>query len=76
MFDNEFSVKLTKSEILKNEKIACNARITIRATAISFALLRSLLVTQSTNIPISLGKARAVALVSNKKSKPRKNFHL
>ena len=76
MFESEFSVKFTKSEILKKEKIACSVRITISPTAISLALLRFLLVTQSTSIPINFGKARAVALVNKRKINPRKNFHL
>jgi len=70
-FASVFSVKFTNNEIRKNENTDCKTKTPINPSAIVFALAVSLFLTQSTSQPINLGKARAVALVSNKKINPR-----
>ena len=65
-----FSVKLINSDSLKNENPDCKIKIPNNPKAILFALLRSLLATQSTNNPKNFGNANAVILVRSKKNKP------
>ena len=69
-FARVFSVKLTNKDNLKKEKIDCKNKITIKPPAIILACVLSLFLTQSISIPISFGKARAVAPVNSKKIKP------
>ena len=66
-----FSVKLTNNESRKNENIDCKNSTITNPTAILLACFKSLFLTQSTSKPINFGKASAVALVNNKKTKPK-----
>ena len=66
-----FSVKFTKSDNLKKEKTDCRINTNPNPKAIWLAKPLSFLLTQSTSIPINLGKASAVTLVNNKNNNPR-----
>ena len=70
MFAKVCSVKFTNKESRKKEKNDCKNKMQTKPNAIELASALSLFFTQSTNIPINLGNARAVAPVINKKTNP------
>ena len=67
---NVFSVKLTNNDKRKNEKKDCKNKMTTNPSAMLLAKTMSLFLTQSINIPMSFGNARAVAPVISRKTKP------
>ena len=71
MLARVFSVKLINNDNLKNEKKECSDRIIINPSAMFRALIKSLLLTQSTNIPNNFGKASAVPPVNKRKNNPK-----
>ena len=61
----------TKKYVAHDEKNDCNNKITMSPMAIFWACTKSLLATQSTNIPNNKGKAKAVPPVNSRNTNPR-----